>query len=117
MKSNQDFEKIKLIIETVNYEINSYTPWVARKEIAAWAALVLYLALIGAIIGFLFKNLNYDISFIEIILLLIPSAIFIIILSIIFASFIHSQFSSIYDKQALTQALRKNIYWLLSKTI
>ena len=106
-------EKTKLLIETVNNEINSYTPWVSRKEIAAWTAIALYLALIWSFIGFIFNNIATFTSNIDMFLLVFVSPILVILISTIFALFIHSQFSSIYDKTALTNALRKNIYKLI----
>jgi len=112
MAEDKDLEKIKLLVETMNIEINSYTPWVARKEIAAWTAIAFYIALIGALIGFIFRILN-SVSSPVAIILFFPVTALLVALSILFIVFIHSQFSSIYDKKALTRALRKKIYDLI----
>jgi hypothetical protein len=109
-----DSERISIIVETLNKEIESYTPWASRKEIAAWTAIAFYLALVWLFVDFLLKisleKLIIFKSFIEI----IPLFILLIFVSIIFLIFIHSQFSSIYDKSSRTNAIRNTIFKILS---
>ncbi len=113
MNKNIDNDKIKILIDSLNLEINSYTPWVARKEMSAWAAIVFYLALVWSIIGYILNNYNESINFLDFLFIFATSPIIFLAISLIFALFIHSQFSSIYDKIKLTDAMRKNIYKLL----
>ena len=115
MNNLNESEKIKIFIETLNKEIESYTPWASRKEIAAWTAIAFYLASIAFFIDFILRfyvhNINIMVFFIEI----IPFYLLAFILSFIFFIFIHSQFSAIYDKAARTNTIRNTIFKVLKE--
>jgi len=115
MNNLDESEKIKIFIETLNKEIESYTPWASRKEIAAWTAIAFYIALIGFFIDFILKFFTNDINIFSFFLQVIPLYLIMVILSLIFFIFIHSQFSSIYDRAARTNAIRNTIFKVLQE--
>lgn len=109
MPKKGDLDKKRLIIDAINNELNSYTPWVSRKEIASWTAIAFYIAIILSSTGFLYNNFSEYKSFsVPSILIILP--FMVILFSITVALFIHSQFSAIYDKEIISKILRKNIY-------
>ena len=109
-----EVENLKLVIDNLNQEINSYTPWVSRKEIAAWSAITIFFGVMFSVIKYVLTNkIIEDMSYFELLTVLGIFSILIIIFSIIIFLFIHSQYSSIYDKIALTSAIQNIIFKLV----
>ena len=111
---NFEFERFKLIIDNLNQEINSYTPWVSRKEIAAWSAIAIFIGVMFSVIKHILTyDLNISLNCFESILVFLICSTIMIVFSFIIFLFIHSQYSSIYDKQALTKAIQFTIFKLV----
>lgn len=111
-----EFEKIKLIVDNLNQEINSYTPWVSRKEIAAWSAIAVFVAIMFSIIKYILTTDIAKLSkYFEILTAYVIFSVLVIVFSVIIFLFIHSQYSSIYDKRVYTIAIQKVIFRLILK--
>jgi hypothetical protein len=112
-----DSDRVKMIVDTLSKEIESYTPWASRKEIAAWTAIAFYLAIVWLFLDFILKISSENFNFFNFFLEVLPLYAVLIVISMIFLIFIHSQFSSIYDKQAKTNAIRNTIFKILNNEI
>jgi len=97
MKSDIDEKELDIILDYLKDTIKQKIPWIQRKEISAWSALILYF-------GSLWSLTNLFINNTELSSKLPDSPIFPIILLFIFAfiffRFIHSQYASIYHMSA-----------------
>ena len=104
--------KVEILINTLEKEKDLLIPWLQRKEIAAWSAVLFYIAILWAFLQFLNNSKNFinDNAYLFIFLL-------ILILGgwIIFFRFIHSQYASIYDWNARSIVLRDIIFELIEK--
>lgn len=85
-------------------ETDFNTPWIQRKEVSAWSALLFLYAILWALTSFF----NYQNSFFtkENI---IPFSIMIYAICFVFFRFIHSQYSSIYYMSARTTVIKEII--------
>ncbi|MCJ7813505.1 hypothetical protein MUP95_09360, partial [bacterium] len=100
MTDNSEINHVRLIIDTLNQRQASIGPWIHRKEIAVWAAVLLYLSGLSVFSKLVFESSN-QIPFWGFSLF----AILVIIMCILFGLFIHTQFASIYSDLALRRAI------------
>ena len=104
--SADDKEKYLLVLKTLYEERKVYMNFVIRKEVAAWAAIVVFIA----IIAFSLNLIKFDMLFYKIFF-----SSFIISLGFIFFAFIHTQYSSIHASYAIVHSLMTIFTSLLRK--
>ena len=100
------------LITYLYHDIDNLLPWFQRKEIAAWSAILFYIAILGTYMKLIFEFIDKtkSIEFLPLsISALFFSICFLTLLSYIFFRFIHSQYSSIYQWHANTAALKSII--------
>ena len=51
LKIDNDKDRLNVLINLLRTEIDSYLPWLFRREAAAWAALVIYLAILSSLLN------------------------------------------------------------------
>jgi len=105
MENSFNKEKLTSIINILYEERKLYLNHTYRKEIAAWAAMIGYIAIIGFVINFV----NSEIIHTTQIIVKISSTFIVISLIGIFFSFIHTQYALIHQSVARCEALLKII--------
>ncbi len=82
---------------------NSFEPWISRKEIASWSAIVLYLSLFLVLLN----NIKTVVKHKKI------TVTFMCLFTILITIFIHQQFGSMVDSLAFQRAINKYIYQVI----
>ncbi len=96
-------DQIDYLIKFLENERQFFGPWIHRKEIAAWSAVVLYLSGLLVVSGYIFKNVDSRTLALNI---LFPLSITFGML--ILAYFVFLQFGSIFDAMQMQSSLT---YW------
>jgi len=114
MKNNANTnDKINTLIDKLQKERDILIPWLQRKEVAAWSAILFYVAILWAFFQFLMQNNNLTTDD--------SHSLFIGLLTVILGGgfiifrFIHSQYATIYAWEAKWHAISDIILQLLDK--
>jgi hypothetical protein len=103
MGNNFQSDNLRSAINTLHEERKALLGYLFRREIAAWAAILAYLAIMG-----LFSNSIINNS-LTVLWYNIINTCFVIAIFIIFFAFIHSQYALIHQVVARAQALLRII--------
>jgi len=109
-KSNINENDFNVLVNLLSSEINNYLPRLFRRETAAWAALVIYLAITSSIL-----NKVNEIRLFNDYVVSILVSLFLFFIMFIFFIYIHSQFASIYWGNAKNIIFKEIILTLLLK--
>ncbi|NIR71799.1 hypothetical protein GWN75_21855 [candidate division KSB1 bacterium] len=97
-----------MLLDSLNRERAGSPGWTERKEIAAWAALVFYLAGLWSLFS---VTVNYEITFS---FWVFPGFILLLVLLLVFILiFIHAQYVSIYFNSSYSKAVRRACFELI----
>lgn len=110
-----DKTKKNQLINYLNNETNVHEPLIHRKETAAWAFIIFYVAIIWTLYNAFFKNNTFLENNIPDNQFLIFSFIVVVLLGFVAFRFVHSQYASIYWRMAYTRAIRRMILDLAKK--
>jgi membrane-associated HD superfamily phosphohydrolase len=101
-QSDTNFEYLKIYLSSTR---ETRLSWIARKEIAAWSAVILFLTIIMTLsrkINFLRNNR-------------VISILILILFTIFISLFIHQQYGQMFNSLASQQVLDKYIFKIVSK--
>ncbi len=104
---NNNYSRFKNLLDFLISVKNNYDPLIFRKEIAAWAAVILYLPILFAFYNFVKVESNNCV--------LIIIAGFIAIICGLFLLFLNKQYDSIFNLQATRNVLTYWIYRMIDK--
>lgn len=99
-----DEKTVEMYYQILNKQYELNRPWISRKEIAAWSAIVLYLSIIMIMFSQL-KVLKQRKVF---------TTILVISLSLLFLLFIHQQYGTMVNSMALQKAIGKIQYSMIT---
>jgi hypothetical protein len=97
LKSSKMEARAEKFIELLSEYQVSNRPWISRKEIAAWSAVILYLSTIMVLVKFHSTLKSHRVK----------AIVFIIFLSYFFVIFIHQQYGSMISSMATEIAINK----------
>ncbi len=92
-----DTQQVEKYYQFLDKQTELTMPWISRKEIAAWSAIILYLSIIMVMLS-QYKVLKQHQYF---------SSILLILLSILILLFIHQQYGTMVDSMAIVLAIEK----------
>ena len=108
--SINDKPKFAYLIEFLQSERDSLGPWIQRKEISVWSAVVLYLSGIFVVANIFFSRIDYKTLTSTIYL-----AFTLFIMMCLFIYFVFIQFSSITNSMATQRAIYFWMFALINK--
>lgn len=99
------------LLNFLSNEMSLYVNWIQRKEVAAWTAIIFYVASIWTFYNAFIDKLSINKGE------MFFSMLAVILIGYIVFRFIHSQYSSIYHRNAYTRAIKIVVSELLNEKL
>ena len=100
MARQNENKRLEFLIDFLNKRREAIGPWIHRKEVAAWTAVVFYLTGLMFFFKFMYENLDPAVHW-----NLIPFSLIVVFGGLSFGVFIHAQFSFIAHEMQVQRAI------------